>query len=129
MFSTEAAAASHSAPEPSSRVVSPTHAHSSRLRPSSASAAVSSRPHVTQFEQSLGQAVSQGSPKDQAHTGTGSGDTSISEGQDLGHSNVSQVHDDRADSTAAAPGQASIIEAVAAAQQQVDAQTRQGKLK
>ena len=128
VFNTEAAASSHSAPEPSSRVASPTHAHSSRLRPSSASAAVSSPPHVTQFEQSLGQADYQGSPP--VHTATGSGDTSISEGQYLGHGSVSQAcEDDCADGTGAAPGQASIVEAVAAAQKQADAGTRQGRLK
>ena len=127
IFNTQAAASSHSAPEPSSRVASPTHAHSSRLRPSSASAAISSPPQVTQFEQSLGQAYYQSSPP--VHTGTGSGDTSISEGQYLGHGSVSSAYeDDRADITAAAPGQASIIEAVAAAQKQADAVPRQGKL-
>lgn len=128
IFNTEVAASSHSAPEPSSRVASPTHAHSSHLRPSSASAAVPSHP-VSKFEQSLGQSAYQGLP--QLHTRTGSAGASISEVQDWGHeSDVSQAYGgDLADSMTAAPGQASIIEAVAAAQQQANAGTRQGDVK
>lgn len=127
IFNTEAAASSHSAPEPSSRVASPTHAHSSRLRPSSASADVPSHP-VSKFEQSLGQPDYQGSP--QVHTRAGSAGAGISEGQEWGHEDdVSQAYGgDLADSMTAAPGQASIIEAVAAAQQQADAGRRQGNV-
>lgn len=127
-FNTEAAASSHSAPEPSSRVASPTHAYCGRLRPASASATVPSHSHESEFEQSLGLSAYHGSP--QVHTGTGPGHISISERQDSGHAGgVSQVHgDDLADSIAASPGQASIIEAVAAAQQQADASAnKQGK--
>ena len=67
------------------------------------------------------------------HTRTGSAGASTSEVQDWGHeSDVSQAYaygDDLTDSTTAAPGQASIIEAVAAEQQQADTGSRQGIVK
>ncbi|KAL3152179.1 hypothetical protein ABBQ32_001270 [Trebouxia sp. C0010 RCD-2024] len=121
----EAAASSQSAPEPSTRVASPTRAHSSRLRPASASPAVPVHPRVSQFEQSLAQAADHDSA--QADIATGSGDTSTSERQDSGLAgDFSQLCGHvPADSRAAIAGHASIIEAVAAAQQQADDGSRE----
>ena len=120
----EAGVNSHSAPEPSSRVASPMHTHTSRLRPASASAAVSNRPHLSQFEQSLSQAASAGLSQ-HPDMMTGSAEGGSSGRQDSAPEGLHSLgFGDGIAENQAAHGQTSIIQAVAVAQQQAGVSNR-----
>ena len=119
-------ASSHSAPEPSSRAASPVHTHSSRLRPSSASATFPNRPPLSQFEQCLSQAADASTHQQQLEGAT-SAEAGPSARQDGKQHEIQSLANIGNDSQAAASGHTSICEAVAAAQQQAkDAGEEQG---